>query len=113
VYSARPDTVAVTIYREDLALITETRTVSLPAGPVTVVVQGVVESLLPQSVVITGAERPLAESNFDFDRLTPLSLLEGSVGDRDAHAHEPGGRHRHACACDDSLGCGRRGAADR
>jgi hypothetical protein len=81
VYSARPDTVAVTIYREDLALITETRTVSLPAGPVTVVVQGVVESLLPQSVVITGAERPLAESNFDFDRLTPLSLLEGSVGE--------------------------------
>jgi hypothetical protein len=81
VYSARPDAVAVTIYREDLALITETRTVTLPAGPVTVVVQGVVESLLPQSVVITGAERPLAESNFDFDRLTPLSLLEESVGE--------------------------------
>jgi hypothetical protein len=36
---------------------------------------------LPQSVVITGAERPLAESNFDFDRLTPLSLLEESVGE--------------------------------
>jgi hypothetical protein len=81
VFSARPDAVAVTIYREDLALIKETRTVSLPAGPVTVVVQGVVESLLPQSVVITGAERPLAESNFDFDRLTPLSLLEESVGE--------------------------------
>jgi hypothetical protein len=81
VFSGRPDAVAITIYREDLALITETRTVTLPAGPVTVVVQGVVESLLPQSVVITGAERPLAESNFDFDRLTPLSLLEESVGE--------------------------------
>jgi hypothetical protein len=81
VFSARPETVAVTIYREDLALITETRTVTLPADPVTVVVQGVVESLLPQSVVITGAERPLDESNFDFDRLTPLSLLEESVGE--------------------------------
>jgi hypothetical protein len=81
VYSPRPDAVAVTIYREDLALITETRTVTLPPGPVTVVIQGVVESLLPQSVVITGVERPLAESNFDFDRLTPLSLLEESVGE--------------------------------
>ena len=81
VYSARPDAIAVTIYREDLALITETRAVTLPAGPATVVIQGVVESLLPQSVVITGAERPLDESNFDFDRLTPLSLLEESVGE--------------------------------
>jgi hypothetical protein len=81
VFSPRADAVAVTIYREDLALITETRTVTLPAGPVTVVIQGVVESLLPQSVVITGAERPLAESNFDFDQLTPLSLLEESVGE--------------------------------
>jgi hypothetical protein len=61
VFSPRADAVAVTIYREDLALITETRTVTLPAGPVTVVIQGVVESLLPQSVVLTGAERPLAE----------------------------------------------------
>ena len=80
VFSPRADAIAVTIYRDDLALVTETRTVSLPAGPVTLVVQGVVESVLPQSVVITGAERPIAESNFDFDRLTPLSLLEKSVG---------------------------------
>ena len=45
VFSPRADAVAVTIYREDLALITETRTVTLPAGPVTVVIQGVVEKL--------------------------------------------------------------------
>jgi hypothetical protein len=81
VFSARADAIAVTIYRDDLALITETRIVNLPAGPVTLVVQSVVESVLPQSVVITGAERPIDESNFDFDRLTPLSLLEESVGE--------------------------------
>lgn len=80
VVSPRADSVAVTIYRDDLALITETRTVNLPAAAVTLVFDGVVDTLLPQSAVVMGAGRPLAESNFTFDRLTPLSLLERSVG---------------------------------
>ena len=80
-YSPRADSVAVTIYRDDLALITETRTVDLPASAVTLVIEDVVETLLPQSAIVTDAMRPLAESNFDFNRLTPLSLLEHSVGE--------------------------------
>jgi hypothetical protein len=81
VTSPRADSVAVTIYRDDLALITETRTVDFPAGPVTLVVEGVVETLLPQSAVLSDAARPLAESNFDFDQLTPRTLLERSIGE--------------------------------
>jgi hypothetical protein len=81
VYSPRADSVAVTIYRDDLALITETRTVDLPAGAVTLVVEGVVETLLPQSAILTDAARPLAESNFDFDQLTPRTLLARSIGE--------------------------------
>jgi hypothetical protein len=81
VTSARADSVAVTIYRDDLALVTETRTVDLPASAVTLVVEGVVETLLPQSAVLTDAARPLAESNFDFDQLTPRTLLERSIGE--------------------------------
>ena len=81
VISPRAESVAVTVYRDDLALITETRTVSLPASAVTLVFDGVVDTLLPQSAVVTGAGRPLAESNFTFDRLTPLSLLERSIGE--------------------------------
>jgi hypothetical protein len=81
VTSPQASSVAITIYRDDLALVTETRTVDLPAGPVTLVVEGVVETLLPQSAIVTDAARPLAESNFDFDRLTPLSLLERSIGE--------------------------------
>jgi hypothetical protein len=81
VYSPRADSVAVTIYRDDLALITETRTVDLPAAAVTLVVEGVVETLLPQSAVVADLGRPLAESNFDFNRLTPKSLLEHSIGE--------------------------------
>jgi hypothetical protein len=80
VTSPRADSLAVTIYRDDLALVTETRTVDLPAGPVTLVIEGVVETLLPQSAIVADAARPLAESNFDFDRLTPRSLLERSIG---------------------------------
>ena len=81
VTSPRADSVAVTIYRDDLALVTETRTVDLPAGAVTLVIEDVVETLLPQSAILTDAARPLAESNFDFDRLTPRSLLERSIGE--------------------------------
>ncbi|HEU4619655.1 MAG TPA: hypothetical protein VFV10_16580 [Gammaproteobacteria bacterium] len=80
VTSPRADAVSVTIYRDDLALVTETRTVDLPAGPFTLVLEDVVETLLPQSAVLNGADRTLAESNFDFDRLTPASLLERSIG---------------------------------
>jgi hypothetical protein len=81
VTSLRADSVAVTIYRDDLALVTETRTVDLPAGAVTLVIEGVVETLLPQSAVLADAARPLAESNFDFDQLTPRTLLERSIGE--------------------------------
>jgi hypothetical protein len=81
VFSPRADSVAVTIYRDELALITETRTVDLPAAPVTLVIEDVVETLLPQSAIVTDSGRALGESNFDFDRLTPRSLLERSIGE--------------------------------
>lgn len=81
VVSPRADAVAVTIYRDGFALITETRSIDLPAAPVTLVIDDVVETLLPQSAIVADTARPLAESNFDFDRLTPLSLLERSVGE--------------------------------
>jgi hypothetical protein len=80
VLSPRADAIAVTIYRDGFALVTERRTVDLPAAAVTLVIQDVVETLLPQSAVIDELGRPLAESNFDFDRLTPATLLARSIG---------------------------------
>ena len=104
----------MTIYRDDLALITETRTVDLPAGAVTLVIDDVVETLLPQSAIVTDSGRTLAESNFDFDRLTPRSLLERSIGaERDDHAHESRQRPRHAHGRDDRRRRRRRRAANR
>jgi hypothetical protein len=80
VVSPRPDSITLTIYNQGVAQVTETRQVDLPAGPVTLVFEGVVDTLLPQSAVMNGAERPLAETNFDFDRLSATALLERSVG---------------------------------
>lgn len=80
VLSAAPDAVSLTIYRDDLALVTETRQVDLPAGEVTLQLQGVVESLLPQTAVISGTGRALVETDYRFERLTPASLVRRSVG---------------------------------
>ncbi len=80
VISARADAVSVTIYRDLFALVTESRTVDLPAGPVTLVFEGVPETLLPASTVVSNTGRPLVERNHDFDALTPNSLFEKSIG---------------------------------
>ncbi len=70
----------MTIYRDLFALVTETRTVDLPAEPVTLVFDGVVETLIPQSAVVADTGRTTRESNYDFDRLTPARILEKSIG---------------------------------
>jgi hypothetical protein len=80
VVSPQSDSVSVTIYRDLFALVTETRTVDLPEGPVTVSFEGVVETLLPASAVVADVGRPLAERNFDYDALTPNNLLARSIG---------------------------------
>jgi len=80
VISPRPDAMSITIYRDLFALITETRTVDLPAEPVTLTFAGVVETLIPQSAVVQQLDRKLEERNYDYDRLAPASLLRKSVG---------------------------------
>jgi hypothetical protein len=80
VISPRADGVSVTIYRDLFALITETRTVDLPEGPVTLSFDGVVETLLPESAVVSELGRGLEERNFDYDPLSPNSLLSRSIG---------------------------------
>jgi hypothetical protein len=92
--SAGPDTVRVTFYRGEglpfavrrltggsgLALVTETRTVDLPAGSARLELKGVADTLAPQSVRLTGLPGPVAESDFDYDLLSPGALVAKSVG---------------------------------
>lgn len=85
VISEQPDAVSVTIYRDDsgiggFALVTETRTVDLPAGVSRVAFRGVADTLIPQTAAVEGLDARLVERNYDFDLLSPGSLLQASVG---------------------------------
>lgn len=78
-HASAPTAVAVTVYRDDLALITETRRIDLPGGPARIVFDGVLDRVLPQSAVVRGLDGE-KERNFDFDGLNPMSLLWRSIG---------------------------------
>jgi hypothetical protein len=80
VVSSHVDSVSVTIYRDLFALVTETRTVDLPPEAVTLSFEGVVETLIPESAVLAELNRAFEERNYDYDRLTPQSLIAKSVG---------------------------------
>lgn len=79
--ASAPKTIAVTVYRDNLALITETREVDLPGGPARIVFDGVLDRIIPQSAIIRGFEGAEAERNFDFDGLNGRSLLLRSIGE--------------------------------
>lgn len=98
VISERPDQVAVTIYHEgavhtqDLAgdsasrdtgfaMISETRDVDLPEGISEVQFRGVAATMVPQTADLSGLEDASLERNFDYDLLSPGSLLKRSIGE--------------------------------
>lgn len=87
--SVGPDSVGVTIYRApnrdsaekiDLgwlggyALITETRTVTIPAGRAVIRFEGVASGILPESAIVTGLPAGVREKNLDGDLLSAASL---------------------------------------
>ncbi len=97
VVSPRPESVDVTVYRnpgrgsatpmdlewlEGFALISETRTVSLPAGESEVRFEGVAGGIMPQSVIVTGFPEGIVERNRDAYLLSPGTLLDRSLGRR-------------------------------
>jgi hypothetical protein len=95
--SERPASVRVTVYHsggesdpsafadpapnEGLVFITETRTIDVPAGPATIEFRGVASTIIPQTAAIDGLPVPLLERNFDYDLLSPGSLIGKSVGE--------------------------------
>ncbi len=76
--------VAVTIYNDDLALVKESRHVSLDAGLQTLALRDVSARMRPETAQLRSLSHPgafdLLEQNFDFDLLTPAKLLEKYVG---------------------------------
>lgn len=77
--SAQGD-VAVTIYNDDLALVQDKRTLTLPSGRTRQEFPDVSASIRPETVTLTGTGIGIVEQNFDFDLLTPDKLMSKAVG---------------------------------
>jgi hypothetical protein len=81
---ADQQSVAVTIYNESLALIKDTRRVTLEAGENRLALREVSGRMRPETAALRSISNPgsfaLLEQNFDFDLLTPAKLLEKYVG---------------------------------
>ena len=95
--SPAPEKLSVTVYRapdrsadqqmvlawlQGYALITETRTVEIPAGESTIRFEGVAGGILPESAIVTGLPEGLSEKNQDADLLSPRALLSAATGRR-------------------------------
>jgi hypothetical protein len=81
---ADQQSVAVTIYNENLALIKDVRKIALDSGQNRLALREVSAQMRPETALLrslshAGALR-LIEQNFDFDLLTPAKLLEKYVG---------------------------------
>ena len=76
--------VAVTIYNGDLALVKDTRKISLKTGLNALALRDVSAQIRPETALLRSINAPgsltLLEQNFDFDLLTPEKLLEKYVG---------------------------------
>ncbi len=93
--SPAPDAVSVTIYRapdrdpgaamelgwlQGYALVTETRTVDIPAGAATIRFEGVAGGMLPESALVTGLPAGVSEKNLDADLLSARNLYARAFG---------------------------------
>jgi hypothetical protein len=76
--------VAVTIYNQDLALVKDTRKVNLKNGLNALALRDVSAQIRPETALLRSINAPgslsLLEQNFDFDLLTPQKMLEKYVG---------------------------------
>jgi hypothetical protein len=81
---ADQQSVAVTIYNENLALVKDTRRVLLDSGLNRLALREVSGRMRPETAQLRSLTHPgslaLLEQNFDFDLLTPAKLLEKYVG---------------------------------
>ena len=81
---ADQQSVAVTIYNENLALVKDQRRVGFEAGRNRLALREVSARMRPETALLRSLSHPgsltLLEQNFDFDLLTPAKLLEKYVG---------------------------------
>lgn len=81
---ADQQSVALTVYNDNLALVRDVRRIGLEAGLNRLALREVSGQMRPETAQLRSLSRPgslkLLEQNFDFDLLTPAKLLEKYVG---------------------------------
>lgn len=95
--ASAPVDLAVTIYRDPdrgledeldaedpqgLAMISETRRVTLPRGESTIRFEGVAEGMIGVSAIVTGLPGGTIEKNRNTQLLSPAALVDGTLGNR-------------------------------
>ncbi len=85
-------TVSVTVYTAGRALVRDARPVTLPAGEVDLEFADIAAAVMPETVSIQGDAVTVLEQNYEYDLLSPQTLLAKFVG-RDLRLVlvEPGG----------------------
>ncbi|MCC2981111.1 DUF4139 domain-containing protein [Sphingomonas sp. IC4-52] len=78
--SAQGD-LSVTIYNNDIALVQDVRTLALPNGRVRQSFPDVSAQIRPETVSLSVDDAAIVEQNFDYDLLSPSSLMEKAVGE--------------------------------
>ena len=76
-----PDAVEITVYNNDLALVSDQRRLNLSTGEQVVELPGVSSQIRPTTAVFSAQGVDILEQNFDFDLLSPEKLIEKAVGD--------------------------------
>ena len=70
----------VTIYNQDMALVKERRSVTLPQGEVTLAIRDVSGRIIPETALLNAGDIKVLEQNFEFDLLSPESILKKFTG---------------------------------
>ncbi|WP_443026559.1 DUF4139 domain-containing protein [Sphingomonas sp. IC-56] len=78
--SAQGD-VSVTIYNNDVALVQDVRTLTLANGRVRQSFPDVSAAIRPETVSLAVPDAAIVEQNFDYDLLSPTSLMQNAVGE--------------------------------
>ncbi len=77
--SAQGD-ISLTIYNNNLALVQDARTLSIPSGRSKQEFPDVSAQIRPETVTLSGPGIGIVEQNFDYDLLSPDKLMEKAVG---------------------------------
>lgn len=74
------DNLSITVYNDNLALVVDQRQVEVPIGQQVLAFREVSGRIKPETALVTGTDLEVIEQNFEYDLLSPQSLLQKYVG---------------------------------